>query len=509
MSYSQFNRNVYSYYIESLIPGEYNTLTIPKSDFEDLIEDVRYIHTFKEIKEYDWSLLLKFDENIPKYFGLLALQCHAAFMMQNDGHVSSANFRERFIAITGIESTNVLTKLFSENYNNNLNIQEKIWMEAKHFFDNKNIFLNIPIPKSYAGRYTQFPESQCVLNYEDLKEYRNFYNHIYTNYETIDYENFISEFKKYRSRLYGQLKRPNNLSSLKENEEKIKRRQVFDFYNSLEWLNFNIRVSPQKKSPENYIAKIDSNHVVIYDEDFDVFENYNYLLDENHLAIFKQDEVYTTEFNKSNHIEENSFFVIITSSQSINNELLNKNGEKINLRSAPFNFYCVKIEIKDQIPNCLIKHQLREYPIKIIGTKISSKRQYLFSKLPRLVSIDSTPYRLYCNNKRVIENQPNSPGEYQIKVNRYTTYSFEVLSGVKLMDNILESDFKLDLSALEYSLDGSMSGLGIEVVNNAEEDEFSINQWMKILTNNNRKIRKSTSKYILINALSQYKDGQY
>src|SRR5690606_30059392 len=149
------------------------------------------------------------------------------------------------------------------------------------------------------------------------------------------------------------LKRPNNLRSLKENEEKIKRRQVFDFYNSLEWLNFNIRVSPQKKSSENYIAKIDSNHVVIYDEDFDVFENYNYLLDENHLAIFKQDEVYTTEFNKSNHIEENSFFVIITSSQSINNELLNKNGEKINLRSAPFNFYCVKIEIKDQIPNCL------------------------------------------------------------------------------------------------------------------------------------------------------------
>jgi len=507
MSYSQFNRNVYSYYIESLIPGEYNTLTIPKSDFEDLIEDARYIHTFKEIKEYDWSLLLKFDENIPKYFGLLALQCHAVFMMQNDGNVTAANFRDRFITITDISSKQKLNQLFAEKYNDELNIQEKIWLHAKSFFEQKEILLDLPYPKSHAGRYTQFPESQCVLNYEDLKEYRNFYNHIYTNYETIDYENFISEFKKYRSRLYGQLKRPNNLRSLKENEEKIKRRQVFDFYNSLEWLNFNIRVSPQKKSSENYIAKIDSNHVVIYDEDFDVFENYNYLLDENHLAIFKQDEVYTTEFNKSNHIEENSFFVIITSSQSINNELLNKNGEKINLRSAPFNFYCVKIEIKDQIPNCLIKHQLREYPIKIIGTKISSKRQYLFSKLPRLVSIDSTPYRLYCNNKRVIENQPNSPGEYQIKVNRYTTYSFEVLSEVKLMDNILESDFKLDLSALEYSLDGSMSGLGIEAVNNAEEDEFSINQWMKTLTNNNRKIRKSTSKYILINALNQYKDG--
>ena len=170
MNYRQFNYNVYSYYLENLIPGEFNTLTIPKSDFEDIIQDEENIKNFNEIKIFDWSLLLNYDDSIPKYFGLLALQCYATFYMQNDGRLTSANFRDRFITITGIASTQNLNQRFSETYNNQLNIQEKIWLHAKTFLEKKSIFLELPKPKSHAGRYTQFPESQCVLNYEDLKE---------------------------------------------------------------------------------------------------------------------------------------------------------------------------------------------------------------------------------------------------------------------------------------------------------------------------------------------------
>src|SRR5690606_17229009 len=105
MNYRDFNRRVYKYYLENLIPGEYNTLTIPKGDFDELIEDEAFICNFKEIKNNDWSLLLKNDDGIPRYLGLLAIQCHAAFYMQNDGRISAGNFRDRFITIVGIKST--------------------------------------------------------------------------------------------------------------------------------------------------------------------------------------------------------------------------------------------------------------------------------------------------------------------------------------------------------------------------------------------------------------------
>ena len=119
-------------------------------------------------------MLKKYDDGIPKFFGLLALQCHAAFIMHNDGLVTAANFRNRFIELVGISSGIHLNSLFAETYDGNLNIQEKIWVSAKSYFKKKNIILEIPEKKSYAGRNTQFPQSQCVLNYEDLKEYYSF-----------------------------------------------------------------------------------------------------------------------------------------------------------------------------------------------------------------------------------------------------------------------------------------------------------------------------------------------
>lgn len=509
MNYRNFNHRVYKYYLENLIPNEYNTLTIPKSDFEDLIENILNAKKFKEVNEYDWSFLLKYDDNIPRYFGLLALQCHAAFMMQNTGSVTAANFREQFLLLTGIESIQQLNRLFSEKINDKLNVQEKIWLEAKRFFKNKNIFLNIPQPKSYAGRNTQYPESQCVLNYEDLKEYHNFYNSIYANYESIHYDEFILEYKKYKKHYYTKLKRENNLRLLKINEEKIKRRQIFDFYNSLEWLRFE-NSSPNKKLiNKDFIAKLENDKVVIFDEDFEVFSNYSYLLDKNRLAFFKQDEVYKTEFTKSSKVEKNTFYIIITSSYELNRELLSKKGKKINLNPFSSKFFGVLINLKEELPSCLCNYQNQEFPVKIIGKKISSKRQYLLSNLPHLQSNDGITYALYCNNKRVEGNQPNSSGKYLIKVNGYTSLSFEIIDEVKILDDILEPDVMLNTANLSYSSDGNMSGLGINAVNSEEEDIFSINKWIKSLTNRQVKINKSPNTNFLLKAIKQHKYGKY
>lgn len=509
MNYKDFNQRVYKYYLENLIPGEYNTLTIPKGDFNELIENEAFICNFQEIKSNDWSLLLKNDDGIPRYLGLLAIQCHAAFYMQNDGRISAGNFRDRFITLVGIESTLDLHKLFSEKFNVNLNIQEKIWIEAKSFFEKENILLDIPEPKSYAGRNTQYPESQCVLNYQDLSEYVIFYNHVYTNYDTIHFDEFITEFKKFKNQLAVQFTRENNFKSFFGIVEKIKRRQIFDFYNSLDWLRFEKKSLRNKTIKKDYIANLDNGKVMIYDEDFELIESYIDLLDKNHLALFKQDKTYTKEFSKCNHIDKNVKLILITSSRKILDELLDYHGSVINLYSKPNNLYAILIDIKNEIPSCLCRYLSREFPVKIIGKKISSKRQYLLSNLPSLESVNGIAYRLYCNKTRVIENQPISPGEYMIKVNGFSPYAFEIIKDVKLEDEILETDFKLNLSALEYSFDGNMSGLEINAVNSEEEDIFSINKWIKSLTNRQVKINKSPNTNFLLKAIKQHKYGKY
>lgn len=507
MNYRQFNHNVYSYYLDNLILGEFNTLTIPKSDFEDIIQDEKNIQSFNDIKVFDWSLLLNYDGSVPKYFGLLALQCYAAFYMQNDGRLTATNFRDRFIALTGIASTQSLNQLFSETYNNQLNIQEKIWLHAKSFLEKKNIFLEIPKPKSHAGRYTQFPESQCVLNYEDLKEYRNFYNLIYSNYESIHYDDFILEYKKYRPRLISQFTRENNLRILTENEEKIKRRQFFDFYNSMDWLMFE-PIQPRKKIlNEDYIAKLEANLISIFNEDFEIFDNYNYLLDKNKLAVFSQNEVYKSEYVKCDTIALETTYVILTVNETYINFLENFGGKEVEILNNSMNVKAIVVEFTNEIPTFLSSYQKKVFPVRIIGKKISSKRQFLLSNLPRLESINNITYRLYCDNKRLIYNQPEHTGIYMIKVNGYTSYKFEVIPETTIQDKIEESEHKLNLTILEYDSRGQMYGLGILPIKKDNEEKFSINQWIKTITNEKQSIK--TSKYILINAINQHKNGKH
>lgn len=508
MNYRDFNHRVYKYYIENLIPGEYNTLTIPKSDFDELIGDEAYIKNFKEIKIIDWSLLLKYDGGIPKYLGLLAIQSYAAFYMQKYGGIRAANFRDRFIAITGIDSTLNLHQLFSEKFSDKLNVQEKIWFAAQSFFEKENILLDIPQPKPYARRNTQFPESQCVLNYEDLKEYRIFYLHIYANYETIYYDDFILKLNKFRIRLSGELTRQNNLIEFSDIKEKIKKRQIFDFYNSLDWLRFESEQPSKKVFSKDFIAKLESDKVVIYNDDFEVFKNYTSLLDKNKLAIFKQDEVYKTEYSQCNHVNENTSFIILTSSKIISDELINYNGNKINLYSAPSNLFGVLIDLKDKLPSSLYNYQLREFPVKLLGAKITAKRQYLISNVPRLESKVGISYRLFCNNKQVAEAQPSSLGKYLIKVNGYTSYSFEIVSIESITDSIIENQLKFNLLNLEYNLNGQMTGLDIKPPETNNNVNLSINDWIKILATNKNQFRKSASNNFLINVINQYKYGK-
>ena len=203
--YRTFNKWVYNYYVNYFIPYQLNSLSIPRSEIDEFVKvnNIRLV-SFEEINSNSWSDLLKKKETIPQYFGLIALQCLAAFKMQNeiDRTRTESNYRNQFADIVGLSSVNDFNKFSSESFDLNLNIQEAIWLNAVDYLKLNYINISIPKIRPGKGRYVQFPISQIILNYEDLKEYAIFFKSINKEFESISFEDFkkfyINRISKFR-----------------------------------------------------------------------------------------------------------------------------------------------------------------------------------------------------------------------------------------------------------------------------------------------------------------------
>ena len=187
---------------------------------------------FLEIIDQNWSkLLLEEDKNKPRYFGLIALQCYAASLMENDGRTSIKDYKTRFNEISG--NTNELQNVFKEEIEG-ISVQEKIWIRSRCFFSTIGIEINIPEIKSFKGKYIQYPLSQVILNQEDLKEYVSLFIEIEKLFEGLSFDVFQNYYKNNISKF--QFNRKNNLKADRlQNENNIKLKQIFDFYCSENW----------------------------------------------------------------------------------------------------------------------------------------------------------------------------------------------------------------------------------------------------------------------------------
>lgn len=511
MPYREFNIWAYEYYLENLIPNTVNSLTIPSSEIENyLTSNNEDIGCWKELNENSWFYLTKLDnKGVPRFLGLIALQCHAAFKMHSDGSVSVANYRNRFKDLVGIVSEAKLNQLFGEKHNDSINLQEYIWLLTANFFSKKNILINIPTPKSYARRNTQYPQSQCVINYEDLKEYEKFFKHINSKYDIIHFEEFSKEYTIMLPSLRYRFIRNNNINTNSASENKIKLKQIFDHYVSDEWKNrSNNRNEKETDKFNQYHLKIYPEGVKLFDEDFEEITDIDKILSSSKINIFREDSIYMNEYNLVKKIELGSKYVFVVDSTESNSFLL-KNLKENFLSQTIISFtkkiICYLCDLTTTIPTFLSEYIGVEYPLEIRGYKVSQKRQYFVSNPPKIIRKRDVSYSLYLDNKRFKEDQPTQSGKYIIKVNGYSNYTFEILDIPKNLSKIPESKCFLNLTSLTYTdkENGDMSGLFVDCRKNDEDARLTILTWINI---QNKKKYKSSN--IILKALNQSKNGR-
>jgi hypothetical protein len=513
-SYSKFNKWVYDYYIDNCIPYQLNSLSIPSSEIEQFaIENEMRLDGFKEINGDDWHYLLKEKEDIPQYFGLIALQCLAAFKMQRNDDISAANFRDHFAELIGITDVNKINIFCAEIFDNNYKVQEKIWFSAKEFLETKNILLDIPEVGEKAGRYTRFPKSQIILNHEDLKEYKVFFSSINNEFESISFEDFKKYYLNNISNFRNKFLRDNNTKNdnqWSEIERKIKLKQIFDFYCSEDWMIKNENSSFNNSiSNKNYIIKFSPNELLLYDEYYNKLDGLNSLIRIKKFMIFKENKNYPNEYESVNSIslDDNIFFLIYNSPANSNEiRVLENVFSIIPYENNEHNILIFKIKKSDNLPDFLKNKLITDYPIELKGFKVSGEKRYFVNHPPKIHLKDDIRYHIYYNKKRIDKDEMNRVGKYTIRINGYSNYNFELVELPILDYPINDKTKSLEFSSLDYKDEevGCIYGLLLKYKHNVKIETLTINNWIKTI--NGSKVKSDSQ---LLKTIANNRNGKY
>ena len=412
----------------------------------------------------------------------------------------------------GLSSVNDFNKFSSESFDLNLNIQEAIWLNAVDYLKLNYINISIPKIRPGKGRYVQFPISQIILNYEDLKEYAIFFKSINKEFESISFEDFkkfyINRISKFRIsfRRNSNIKSENQWSDI---ERKIKIKQIFDYYCSEDWELANQKENEKGNSiDKKYVIKLYDNKLLFFDLYHQKLENLNSLIMNEQYIIFKENKEYPNEYESVNSISLNYNNICVIFNSPANTSKINalKNVfPVIHCENVSLNILLFKITDTSQFPDFLKNKIISDYPIELRGFKVSGHKKYFVNSPPKICLKKEIFYQIYFNKKRISKDEIKEVGKYTIKINGYSNYNFELIE-IPSLD--YASNFKnkpLLFSSLNYDDKdgGSISGLKMEYVNNIEMELLTINNWINALAG-----KKNNSKNQLLKSISKNRNGK-
>jgi hypothetical protein len=497
MTYPEFNKKAFEFYIKRATYSFF-TLSIDDGEFQSLT-DVNQLHQFKELKQ-SWSPLLRIEEGVPQYFGLLAIQCYAASIMHDDGANASDAYQIRLRNLLNLVDNNQLQLLFSSS-NSISPIQEEIWSSAQTFLKKRfSLSLEIPAKTKYAGRYVQYPKSQALLTSEDLKMFTIFFSEEFRVNESLSLPFFESRLNACLPNIpLSKRVKPLFLNPFKK---ALCIKQIFNYYNN--WNGEIFQKSTKSKRGNSLVTTRDNN--ILNRQLILIFSEGNpklYLLDSSYilkeflvvdlhntdsyspyysgLVIFNQSDYYLNEFEESRFIDTSRPSYILINKFTKHSEfnfLDNKSNKKFELSES---YILYKLDFEDELTFRFFAQIITTEPKLTLrgGIRTSRKKEYLVGFGPTIIS--KYEYTVIYNFEKYDYSPISShSGVYKIRIDNRKDEEFSLIDPVDMIDIIPQQHKGWVLSTCSFSDNPDIEGCIINK-RNGQETENAIRDWISVI----------------------------
>ncbi len=491
---------------------------------------IRFQTSQKELQEeirqkfrLNWRFSLSKKKGRPKLLGFVAIQIYEAFLMQDEDKFSAREYNPRLEKYLNV-SQNQLQNLYAY-------YQDNLWHNLETWANDNEFNLCIPETRQGAGRYTQYPLSQALLNQEDLKKVPFlFQNAGLKPDEYLAFEDFIALIKCSDRNIHL----PNHYYRVKEklfeqNREQLLFLQLFGFFNN-EWNGSYPDEIKKDRQKNQYIDKsrtyltISNNleTLKILNQDYECLQEctieiqnlfkiiskyYNPFHPE--ILIFIKDKSYD-EWIDCRYLEPQNEYIIIcmTSSRTVTFiHHLDNNHTKL---PNPY-FSIFKVNLSNKISKHFywkpfFSKKLKNYAFEN-GLKLSRKT-WMFGAAPTIRFFEKTDAwingkKLHFNNDELnISCRDFEEGIYRLKVRDLPPEKFQIKKP-KVIPNIdlqgwqvNKSEASWEHNTERYQIAGLSTWFPITI------EKASARAWANAFTQKSGKIKNSS---IVINAIKQSK----
>lgn len=497
-------------------PTSFCNLSIDKADIEKIIP-VEDIKQFDELR-FSWDPLLTIQKDgIPRYIGLIAIQCFAASQMQRDEYNAADAYKVRLAEVLGLDNIQDLQNLFNRN-NQKPSIQEQIWLQAKVFFSDKlGQDLDLPEPISGWGKFVQFPKSQALLNVEDLKHFTIFFAEEWNVKEDIPF----SYFKQRLQRSLHNITQTAKTKLLLEHGQKRDQciQQVYDYFNvwNGEIYDYSLLRKPtsatekmQQYSPSyRLLMTIDDNQPAFYvlDENYEVVKEMDAAEvlackivnnGKTGLLFFNEAEYYKNEFLASRFLytDISNYILLNTASWPNESSFLEASGTAVIAMGK--NIILYKLDLQEKCENSPFRQYCQaKNPIQLLGgIRGNRKRAYIAGFGPSIVC--SQPFFVIYDNKRC-DYDPllAKEGLYKIRIDNFRDIEMHIVKPATLEKLIEPKQLGWNLKRMQLGEEYQVEGCWIQ-----QQEENSMRWWMELNLSGKKK-RPYGGSNLLIKAINQ------
>lgn len=512
MDYSEFNNKILEYYI-SRSSSSFCNLSMDRTELEKIIP-VAHIKLFDELK-FCWNNLLEEAENIPQYFGLIAVQCFAASQMHRDESNAEDAYKIRLKQVLGLSGNYDLHALFHGD-DPEIAVQEEIWYRAKtYFLENFGQNIHIPAKTKRAGRFVQYPKSQVLLTLEDLKHFTTFFSEEFTVNEAIPFPYFEKRLLSSLKNIHQSLR----IQSLFDDDTKIENcvQQIYDFFNNWDGEVYLSKSSPvssaQIKKAENVsqplklLLVFENNEPCFFliNENLEIIsgvEAAGILASEiipypyNGLMLFNEMD-YENEFISSRFLFSDSTNYILINAQSNPAEyrFLETNGVNKPLIAPGTYLFQYRFD-EDAKRSVLSKYIQAKNPVSLVGgLKLNRRREYLVGYGPS-IQCRSTHIVIHQNSRCNYDEATATAGVYKIRVDNCKDLEFHLIEKKELLEPIRSQNIGWNLCS--FKIEEAFQMEGCYTICHNENDTRT---WIDLSLQKKKKRYRGTN--LLLKAINQ------